>query len=1009
VPSATTTAEVKKPTIERTGGKEIVDSGATSTGTPTAPERDVLHGGVEGKGASIEELSRERIFGKGTSNTSDFTNQGVKIDREFRDNEFGWEAQMGKDGKYHVKVDVSNSIPSVVSDKRVAEIEARLNKNIETAGIEEPQPGEATITERPSEFDQFLTKKPVEVRPTETKPIVPQEPAVPTDVPNKHAVSTANRAVEIRNNTNELTELMGEEATHQKMNLAEQSRMAAELPPDIARDIALGKRNPPDVVGSDNHPLKAEAVWVSEKNRAIANGDAKYLMELATNSALQERISQAGKSLVLLRGHNAIDPVYQIMEIHREAKETVNKNLGNKKVAAATERRVKQLEKIILEKTQKIETLENAKTLDVIKYEVRKTGRIRAKEELKTEFDDLIKQFNKIASGAQMGAGPDVALIARMAKNRIEYGAKTMAQIVDDIYMALGKKIDKKFIRDAVVSSNLKGGTEKKELTPEEKAEKYINKRGEIITGKLAERDFSIKPKKKSVLNSRLQAEKDNVDRLAKTLSSLKRISQLREVGVTENEAKKIIELSKAAMDKKNAVKDWNDRSVDGAAREYGRSLFDFYEYTNTIKQEARKLTRPEILSSIRHQFGQSLWRGAKAVSGTSKSILSSMDNSSLGRQGIKTLWTHPTVWARNAKKSFSDIWKELGNKDAMRETMADILSRPLAIDGTFGKMKLDIGNIEEAYPAQGLEKIPYIRRPYKASESAFTGFQYRNRADLAEIYYELAKEKGVDISNTKDGKTQLEGIGRLVNSLTGRGYLGKSGERSAEALNQIFFAPKFLKSNYDFLFAHRGQGESDFVTRQASINLLKSTMATASALAVAKAMGADVELDPRSSDFLKIKIGKTRFDITGGVGSVATFMTRAVGGLLGGVSSLVGGPEIKPFKSSATGKTSSLITKSGFSHDWLDVMVDFTVGKLSPGGSIIKSIGTGVDTNRKPITPLGMLIDHALPIGWQNIIRNMSIKDKKVWVATMLGDAFGIGSSTYGNEKSKKVKWKKI
>lgn len=912
-------------------------------------------------------------------------------------------------------------------------------------------------------------------------------------VKNKHATDVVNIVKEITNTTEELTEIMGEQATHLGMNLNAQARVAHEVKNDptidpdsglrIGKAVALGKAPVPNIKDENGHLLKVEAVWLAEKQQARKDRDVDYLMELGKDSPVSEQISQAGKSLVLLRNRDPLDPVYQIMEISKEARNTVEKSLGNKKVKAASDRRVAELEKIILEQTKQIEDYKNRKTIKELKYEARKSGRNLTKTELKLEFEDLVGQFEKHAS-SQMNIGIDpkmIKLMGRMAINKVRDGVESIEQIVDDIYMVVGEKfnIDRRTILNAVSGygrrselskdeidtklrelkrqgrllaqiddaekglASLRSGLERdkptervkeltrileetkrkngliiekelkekvkrippteeeRQLTAIERYRNYINKRTADLEQTLIDGDYSIKKRNVTPIDSELQRRKDHVERLSKIHRNLKEINELRDTGVSRDEAQKLVDLSWDVSTKKELITDPTDRSVDGPAREYGRAKVDFFDEANRLKLRARKLTKMEWVSKLRREAPSTLWHGAKVMSGTSKSILSSMDNSALGRQGIKMLWAHPTVWARNAKQSFVDIWKEMGGKNAMREVLAEIYSRPMSIDGTFDRMKIDIGTMEEAYPEQGLEKVKFLRRPYKASETAFTGFQYRNRADAAEIYYDLAKLKGYDVTNTKDGNKQLENIGHLVNSMTGRGKLGN---RDTSTINELFFAPKFLKSNWDFLTMHQGQGEGKFVKIEAAKNWLKFMGGTMALLAAAKAAGADVELNPQSSDFLKIRFGNTRFDITGGMGSVAVVTTRLVGGLLSGLSQLAF--KTKPWmttKSSTTGKLSAISDPKNFFNNWVDVLVDFSIGKLAPGAAIVKTIGTGVGGNsREQITAWQLLINSALPIGWQNMIQNWSIEDKKLWLATTFADTMGIGTSTYGKSQKK-------
>ena len=63
-------------------------------------------------------------------------------------------------------------------------------------------------------------------------------------------------------------------------------------------------------------------------------------------------------------------------------------------------------------------------------------------------------------------------------------------------------------------------------------------------------------------------------------------------------------------------------------------------------------------------------------------------------------------------------------------------------------------------------------------------------------------------------------------------------------------------------------RGMATPVKKEAAKTILSGIAMTGTVLGFASACGADVEWDPRSTDFLKIKIGNNRKDITGGLGA---------------------------------------------------------------------------------------------------------------------------------------------
>jgi hypothetical protein len=439
--------------------------------------------------------------------------------------------------------------------------------------------------------------------------------------------------------------------------------------------------------------------------------------------------------------------------------------------------------------------------------------------------------------------------------------------------------------------------------------------------------------------------------------------------GVTMEEAGRISELAKAVSDSRTALEGGGDRLA------YGRARVEFANYVSELKNGTKKpITASGFLSN---------------VAGFSKSIKASFDNSALLRQGWKNLFAHPEIWYQNAKQSFVDLVQQFGGKEVMNEVNADILSRPNAMNGRYAKAKLALANVEDQFPSSLPEKIPVLGRAYKASEAAFTAFQYRMRADVFDKYMEIAEKSGVDLADPR----QLESIGRLVNSLTARGHLGPA-EPAANVTNAVFFSARKLKSDFDFLTAHQLEGGvTPFVRKQAAINLVKVTAGTAAILAIARAVDPkSVELDPRSSDFGKIRVKDTRFDVTGGMGSLITLAARLL---------------TMSSKSSTTGKVTPLNSGGFGARSGTDVVYNFFENKLSPAAALVKDLLKGHDFEGNPITVQGELSNLFTPLPITNIHELATNPNAANVVLATIADALGISVNTY-SPKPKKASAKK-
>lgn len=446
--------------------------------------------------------------------------------------------------------------------------------------------------------------------------------------------------------------------------------------------------------------------------------------------------------------------------------------------------------------------------------------------------------------------------------------------------------------------------------------------------------------------------------------------------GVTMEEAGHIAQLAKEASDTRAALD-----AGTGDRLAYGRAKVAFSNYVSELKNGVQQ---PMTVDGA-----------LKTAAGVSKSITVSLNNHALFRQGWNVLWSHPEVWYKNAKQSFVDLAQQFGGKEVLDEVKADIHSRPNALNGRYKKAGLAIGTAEEDYPS-ALRDLPapvrkageaigqtFVGRAYKASEAAFTAFQYRNRADVFDKYMEIAEQSGVDLQD----KAQLESVGKLVNSLTARGHLGATAEPAADVLNVGLFSVRKLKADIDVLTAHQLQGGvTPFVRKQAAINLTKIVAGTAATLAVANmVLPGSVELDPRSADFGKIKVGHTRFEVTGGKGSIATLAARLL---------------LQSSKSSTTGKVSKINSGKFGAATGADLVTNFLEGRASPAANVVLDLLKGqTRTGEKP-TPLTEAAGLVTPITASNAEELYNDPKSAGVLLGTLGDALGIANSTYDGKK---------
>lgn len=462
---------------------------------------------------------------------------------------------------------------------------------------------------------------------------------------------------------------------------------------------------------------------------------------------------------------------------------------------------------------------------------------------------------------------------------------------------------------------------------------------------------------------------------------------------ITRDEAKALFDLDRRTDE---AFKQYNPEtqtwSSEKARVEAGASKVAYEKYYEYLKDPTVPLKQMfgDRVDLFKNEYKENkggavvnlLGDTLKTIVDNSIALKASWDNSFLGRQGLRVLYTHPTAWWPGAKNSFLDFAKTLGGQETIDALMADIYTRPNYINGQYHASGL-LDKSTEQFPTSIPERIPVFGRVFKASEAAFKGSGIRMRTDLYDMLTEIGKEQGVDFSNPKESAA----LGEILNSLTTKGSLTP---KNASALKTLgLWAPKMIKSHFDVLL-DPVLAKSSFARKQASYNLLKivGTMATIMLISNALKPGS-AETNTTSSDFGKIKIGNTRFDFTGGAASLVVLASRVYEGLTGGSMKSTTGKQIK--------FGSGFGQKSAF-----DVMVDFLSNKTTPPVGILIDFMKGIDRNFEKPTIGKEALNLVTPILLQNAI-NLKDDASVQAVLGLIADGVGISSNTYQPIKKKK------
>jgi len=368
-----------------------------------------------------------------------------------------------------------------------------------------------------------------------------------------------------------------------------------------------------------------------------------------------------------------------------------------------------------------------------------------------------------------------------------------------------------------------------------------------------------------------------------------------------------------------------SERKLDDQLR---KAEFDLHK----AKEEAN---RAEFYFNRRHRTGLRKVTGTvgEAV-GLMRAVMTGFDLSAVLRQGKYVVVAHPIRALSSFPVMFKAAWSE-ANEYAINKGISE---RPNARLYKKAKLALldpeniSLTKMEEEFQSRWAKKIPLL----KASERAYTTFLNKLRADSFDALVSSLTADGQPISD-EDAAI----LGDFVNNATGRGTLGKM-ENAAVTLNKVFFAPKFLSSRLQFMsgkgFVHNGNKRTRWLLgREYARTILGFAVLYGLASLFHDKDDAPVELDPRSTNFAKIRYGNTRIDPLAGAAQLMVFGSRIASGQTKNTDDKI--VDIRG-KNVPFGGTSAL-----------DLTGKFLRSKLAPVAGMAVNAISGTDYSGKPVT----------------------------------------------------------
>lgn len=388
-----------------------------------------------------------------------------------------------------------------------------------------------------------------------------------------------------------------------------------------------------------------------------------------------------------------------------------------------------------------------------------------------------------------------------------------------------------------------------------------------------------------------------------------------------------------------------------------------------------------------RRPFLTRFYEMVKSAINIPKSLVSSLDFSASLRQGVIFAFSKPGITFRPSgaffkqfkfafsPKAFEKWYEDLKNSpDYSLIRRAELyISDPTKVSGGLSAR-------EEAFMSDLAEKLPLIGIYVRASGRAYTGFLNKLRVDVfLQLAKKLQKEGVNDVASMKS-------LAKFVNNATGRGDLGKLG-KIAEELNLLLFSPRLIASRFNMLNPVWYAKQKPAVRLEAIKSFAEFIGVGVTILALLKiALGknVNVELDSRSTDFGKLRVGNTRWDIWGGFQQWVRVISQVVSG----------------YRKTSKGEVVELSPKKFPYETRLSVVENFLRGKLSPTASMIADAIEGETAFGEKITAGSIVQRLAVPLYLQDIDEAIKTWGLDALFTVGVPGAFGVGVQTYQEAK---------
>ena len=672
----------------------------------------------------------------------------------------------------------------------------------------------------------------------------------------------------------------------------------------------------------------------------------------------------------------------------------------------------------------------------------------RTKEDLAKErkgivadiLDKFAKKNDNTASFLGVGKLVEIAPdVLKLARNLVESGVVTLSDLISSVKEEL--KTGLPDLEETEIREILAGHHTERKATKNELAELWQDlkmeaklleelealNRGEEPTTEKKEtkKNIALEAIRKKIKDHPLTKMSEERKRDEERINDLKlRLAKLEAGESPSSVAKEKRELSEEIKLLQKRVKEHDLQKIAGAKKRMRSEIakvkdrIDRGDFSKEEKievpldEEGKQLQRE--LASLRRQWEVMVLKDKYAkrtpsekfgdevakVANIPRSIMASMDLSALLNQGLIPTLANPKM----AAKAMAQMWESMKDPQEFDRWFQMVKDSP-RYDLVTKKMKVRMTDPnspfmearEEAFGGGYAEKIPFIgTNLIKGSERAYVQYLNKLRWDMANNMIDRWEDQGKTYRNSEK---LYDFTGRFINDVTGSAELPFALEKYAGFFNSIFFSPRLMVSRMRLLSPYYLAMAPREIKKEYLKEIGKAMTATAAvigAFALRGMVGDDddpnkisVELDPRSSDFAKIRQGDTRWNPLGGFQSLLRLYAQVGSGKA---------------KSANTEVVRKLDPDAPFGESRGSVVLRYFRGKLSPVVGTFVDWSQGKNVIGEPFSWKDAAIRSVIPLSAQAVIEAWDQYGPGSLPKVLLPNMVGISTQTY-KPREKEIK----